>query len=148
MNKSITFLLFIASLCAQNSFADYRQAYLCLASGETKNILMTTLDEKNAAIDFNPLMYYPYLKEIEISSGGGVGFGDEHTDMVMNDNYDEIINGKITGQYQTVSRNHRIVSVIYFNKRNNKTISFSTPLTAKQKAEINSKLKSTDYYCK
>ncbi len=153
MIKTITklSLLFITSISLSLANAENytKIQYLCLNSNQTKSVLMLeSYSLKSKSI--TDVMYYPYLKQIDLgeSSGLGTGMGNStDKEILWHHSYDELNAGKKVGIYDVLYRDDKVLMVTYNKLNGGSTITFSQGLNEKLKNKINHKLAESSREC-
>lgn len=153
MIKKITklSLLFITSISLSLAHAENytKIQYVCLNSNQTKSVLMLeSYSLKSKSI--TDVMYYPYLKQIDLgeSSGLGTGMGNStDKEILWHYSYDELNAGKKVGIYDVLYRDGKVLMVTYNKLNGGSTITFFQGLNDKLKNKINHKLAESSREC-
>lgn len=153
MIKTITKLSLLFTISINLSLAhaeNYTKIqYLCLNSNQTKSVLMLeSYSLKSKSI--TDVMYYPYLKQIDLgeSSGLGTGMGNStDKEILWHYSYDELNAGKKVGIYDVLYRDGKVLMVTYNKLNGGSTITFSQGLNDKLKNKINHKLAESSREC-
>lgn len=144
-------LLFTTSISLPLAHAENytKIQYVCLNSNQTKAVLMLeSYSLKSKSI--TDVMYYPYLKKIDLgeSSGLGTGMGNStDKEILWHYSYDELNAGKKVGIYDVLYRDGKVLMVTYNKLNGGSTITFSQGLNDKLKNKINHKLAESSREC-
>ena len=98
------------------------QHYYCFSS-DSKHVLLVPIEYPN----INSIMYYPFMKKIELSTTLNI----EEVDMGYNAKPEiyrtiqEIIDNKVNGQYRFMSQGYILYEAEYLNLKTKKTTVFN-----------------------
>ena len=144
-------LLFTTSISLSLAYAENytKIQYVCLSSNQTKAVLMLeSYSLKSKSI--TDVMYYPYLKQIDLgeSSGLGTGMGNAtDKEILWHYSYDELNAGKKVGIYDVLYRDGKVLMVTYNKLNGGSTITFTQGLNEKLKNKINHRLAESSREC-
>ena len=113
-------LLFILVSCTQVYSSE--KDYYCFSSG-IKSVLLVPSEYPN----INSIMYYPFMKKIELSTTlriEEVDMGDNAKPEVYRVKQ-EIIDNKVNGQYRFMSQGYILYEAEYLNLKTKKTTVFN-----------------------
>lgn len=103
--------------------ADFSDQHYCFFSSDSKHVLLVPSEYPN----INSIMYYPFMKKIELSTTLRI----EEVDMGDNDKPEvyrvkqEIIDNKVNGQYRFMSQGYILYEAEYLNLKTKKTTVFN-----------------------
>ena len=118
--KNFLLMCVVSTSCTQ--IYSQNNDYYCFSSGKN-NILLISSEYPN----IQSIKYFPYLKNIKISKPIKVvkeDMGDNAKPEIYR-TMNEIVNGKVTGQYKFMSQGYLLYDVSYMNLKSKKTITFT-----------------------
>lgn len=120
MIRNFLLLTFGIVTSAHSDFLD--QHYYCFSS-DSKHVLLVPIEYPN----INSIMYYPFMKKIELSTTLNV----EEVDMGDNAKPEiyrtiqEIVDNKVNGQYRFMSQGYILYEAEYLNLKTRQTTVFT-----------------------
>ena len=103
--------------------ADFSDQHYCCFSSDSKHVLLVPSEYPN----INSIMYYPFMKKIELSTTlriEEVDMGDNAKPEVYRVKQ-EIIDNKVNGQYRFMSQGYILYEAEYLNLKTKKTTVFN-----------------------